>query len=356
MECEACESVEALFFPATRLWLWLPSEDAAATALALAAEAGAAPARPHARVVSGEATEAILEGLFARIEAGLPVEDLQRTRALTLPSGEEPTLERMGRILDLPTLIARFRARWIQQAVADGRYTSWFQPIVRVDRGAATPFGNEALFRLTGDDGRPVPPGPVFRLAEKSGLIFDIDLVARRSAVAAAARARLPGRLFVNFNPSSIYDPAICLRSTAAFVRETGLEPSRIVFELVETGLAQDTGHLKEILAFYRDSGFGIALDDVGSGYSSLTLLNEVRPDFLKIDMDLIRGIDGDPYRQGIVGSLIAIARANGILSIGEGVETEAERDWLAARGVDLMQGYLFARPAPVPDSDRQEP
>ncbi|MEM6492031.1 MAG: EAL domain-containing protein, partial [Pseudomonadota bacterium] len=142
--------------------------------------------------------------------------------------------------------------------------------------------------------------------------------------------------------------PAYCLRTTASVVQDVGLKPQNIVFEVTESDQARDLRHLKGILAFYRNAGFQVALDDVGAGYSSLNLLAEVRPDYMKLDMDLARNIDTDDYKKNIVEHLMAIARSNGTKVVAEGIETEGERDWMTAHGADYMQGYLFARPAPA--------
>jgi EAL domain-containing protein (putative c-di-GMP-specific phosphodiesterase class I) len=98
-------------------------------------------------------------------------------------------------------------------------------------------------------------------------------------------------------------------------------------------------------LRFYRDAGFRVALDDVGAGYSSLNLLHQLRPDFVKLDMDLIRGVDGDPYKALIAGKIIEIATALGIETIAEGIETPGELEWAQTNGATYAQGFGIARP-----------
>ena len=100
---------------------------------------------------------------------------------------------------------------------------------------------------------------------------------------------------------------------------------------------------------FYRKKGFKTALDDVGSGYAGLNLLAELLPDLIKIDRALIQNIDQSPMKQSIVEALINISKANNIEVLAEGVETEAERDYLMAQGISKMQGYLFGKPSAVP-------
>ena len=245
--------------------------------------------------------------------------------------------------------VNRVKGAWLVEALEAESYDTWYQPIVHADAQAdAPPFALEGLFRMRDASGNNIPPGYVFQLAEHAGLLFSLDIAARASAVSRAAKSGYKGQLFVNFNPSSIYDPAYCLRTTASTISNLGLKPGDITFELTETHRIQDKDHLKGILAFYRQAGFKVALDDIGSGWSGLNLLHEVRPDFVKIDMDLVRDIDRDPLKQSIVGHLISISREHNIAVIAEGIETESEAKVLREAGADYLQGYLFARPAPI--------
>ncbi|GEK11109.1 hypothetical protein PPEP_a2198 [Pseudoalteromonas peptidolytica F12-50-A1] len=207
-------------------------------------------------------------------------------------------------------------------------------------------FANEALFRLFDNENNMVPPNFVFNLAEQSGLLFSLDLIARKSAVEHAAKAGLHSKIFINFNPSSIYDPSYCLRSTASAISELGFQPQDIVFEVTETHQARDMNHLRGILAFYRSCGFGVALDDIGSGWSSLSMLAQLRPDYIKIDMELGRHIGSNQHKRNIVSHLIQLAHENGIAVIAEGAESQHEAQVLREIGADFLQGYYFAKPA----------
>ena len=132
-------------------------------------------------------------------------------------------------------------------------------------------------------------------------------------------------------------------------VHETGLQPGKIVFEIIESDRHPDIAHLRRITDFYRAAGFGIALDDMGAGYSSLNLIHQLRPDFIKMDMDLIRGVHEDPYKAMIARKLLEIAQELGIETVAEGVECLEELDWVRAHGATYVQGYLVAKPAAVP-------
>lgn len=230
----------------------------------------------------------------------------------------------------------------------EDRLETHFQPIVHAaDPGEV--FGYECLTRGRAADGRLIPPGELFAAATAADLLFPLDRAARLAAIRSAARHGVPCRVFINFNPSSIYTPSFCLRTTFRAVEQYGCDPARVVFEVVESEEVKDTNHLLEILKEYRAAGFAVALDDVGAGYSSLNLLARLRPDFVKLDMGLIRHVDTDPYKASVVGKLLEMARELGVRSVVEGVETAGEWQWAADHGANFVQGYLFARPAAVP-------
>ena len=160
----------------------------------------------------------------------------------------------------------------------------------------------------------------------------------------------MPGSIFINFNPPAIYDPVYCLRSAFHAAERAVIDPSRVIFEVVETVHVDDPDRLVDILAHYRQAGFRVALDDVGAGFSSLNLLVRLRPDIIKLDKALIRGVDRDPFRAAIAAKLLEAARELGVRTVAEGVETMGELEWLRAWGGDLVQGYLIARPVhPAP-------
>ena len=233
-----------------------------------------------------------------------------------------------------------------------------FQPIVEA-RAPHPVFGFECLMRgvtqevdlLTGmTTSKLVSPIDMLAAARNSDLLFQLDLAARLAALKSAAKHGITEAVFINFSPAAIYDPAFCLRSTIAAVSEVGLSPAQVVFEVTETErVPASTSHLRNILDHYRAAGFRVALDDVGSGYSSLVLLGDVRPDFVKLDKGLTTGVMDDEFRAVIAEKLIEASLRTGMQVVAEGIETEEAADWFIARGVQLMQGFFFARPAAIP-------
>jgi EAL domain-containing protein (putative c-di-GMP-specific phosphodiesterase class I) len=216
-------------------------------------------------------------------------------------------------------------------------WMAW-QPIVRVtDRSL---YGCEALLRSS----EPTLASPMHLLAaaEHLGRLDHLGAVVR----SLAAAAEVPGLRFVNLHPrdlldAALYDPAAPLSRVA----------QSVVLEITERASLDAVPDVEGRLARLRALGFRLAVDDLGEGYAGLTTFVRFAPDIAKIDMSLVRGIDGHAIKQRIVASLVQLCRDLGVGVVAEGVETAAERDQLCALGCDYLQGYLFARPARnVPD------
>ncbi|MEZ7206179.1 MULTISPECIES: EAL domain-containing protein [Pseudoalteromonas] len=348
MWCADCEAIESYFFETTYFWFFLPTSNAEQNLMQMCTEMALAPELVADKCITVQVNKNGLSTFLNNIGGCLAGPEFGQSKVTTMAQEGQPDINAISRVASVETLVRRHQARWIKTAVENETYQSWFQPIVRAysEPGNLDVFANEALFRLFDDENNMVPPSLVFNLAEQSGLLFSLDLIARKSAVEHAAKANLNSKIFINFNPSSIYDPSYCLRSTASAISELGFQPQDIVFEVTETHQARDMNHLKGILAFYRSCGFGVALDDIGSGWSSLNMLAQLRPDYIKIDMELVRHIDTNQHKRNIVSHLIQLAHENGIEVIAEGVESRAEAQVLRDIGADYLQGYYFAKPA----------
>lgn len=348
MRCVECETIEDVIFETTTLWWHLPTPDIASRVLDVANKLSLITKQFAKTGVSVQVGRARLDDLLTSLFGELNTKELIESRVIST-DGAEPTVAELGRIMSGDVFVNRFKSQWLIEAMREERYTTHYQPIVHAKgpRLGQT-FAMEGLFRVRDSEDNIIPPGYVFKLAEDADLLFSLDLAARACAVNTAGAAGYDGRLFINFNPSSIYDPAYCLRTTAAGVAELGMKPGQVTFEVTETHQAQDMNHLKGILAFYRRAGFKVALDDVGAGWSGLNMLHELNPDFVKIDMDLVRNIQSDSLKQSIVRHLIAIADELDIELIAEGIETDAEADVLREMGAHYLQGYHFAKPGPL--------
>ncbi|WP_439572890.1 EAL domain-containing protein [Phreatobacter sp.] len=214
-----------------------------------------------------------------------------------------------------------------------------FQPIVRTSTGEV--FAYEALVRGPGGEGA---ASVLARVTEDNRYAFDQQCRVKAIELA-ARRAPQNARLSINFMPNAVYEPRACIRLTLATAERIGFPIDRIIFEFTESEVV-DTDHLLRILQTYRTIGFATAIDDFGAGHAGLNLLARFQPDIVKLDMDLIRGIDSDRARRIVVRHTLAMLADFGITAICEGVETTDELSALRDLGVDLIQGYVFARPA----------
>jgi EAL domain-containing protein (putative c-di-GMP-specific phosphodiesterase class I) len=190
----------------------------------------------------------------------------------------------------------------------------------------------------------------IFSAARAHGALFTLDLHGRISALEQAMPKLSEDEvLFINFTPTAIYDPAVCLRTTWATARRLGVPMDRICFEVVETEEFPDLEFLKRILDEYRNHGAMVALDDLGAGHSSLAYLAALRPDLVKLDRELVSGIDDDPARRRLVRALVRYAHDLDVRVIAEGIETESELAAVREIGADLGQGWYLGRPAADP-------
>lgn len=222
----------------------------------------------------------------------------------------------------------------------DVPFSMAFQPIVNTATGSV--FAYEALVRGPAGEGAGWVLGQVI---DDNRYAFDQQC--RVKAIELAARLFDPkddAKLSINFMPNAVYEPRACIRLTLATAMKTGFPLNRIIFEFTENE-EMDTQHLLNILRSYRDIGFMTAIDDFGAGHAGLNLLTNFQPDIVKLDMELIRGIDRDRVRRAVVRHTLALLQDLSITAICEGVETRDEMKALEDLGVQLIQGYALARP-----------
>ena len=242
----------------------------------------------------------------------------------------------------------RIQTPWLGGLLDEpGRLFPHFQPIVSLRDGSV--HGYESLLRARLGD-RELSGGQIVAAAQAHQAMFSLDLIGRSVALEQGLPALPDGAmLYVNFTPSAIYDPEICLRTTWAIARRLGFPLSRVCFEVVETEQFPDVPFLRQILDRYRAEGARVALDDLGAGHSSLSYLGLLRPDVVKLDRHLVSGIDGDKARQRLLSALLDYAHELDIEVVAEGIETEAELATVRDLGADLGQGWFLGRPAAAP-------
>ncbi|WP_024302285.1 GGDEF domain-containing protein [Pseudogulbenkiania sp. MAI-1] len=221
-----------------------------------------------------------------------------------------------------------------------------FQPIVDMEEGSI--LGYEGLIR--GPSNSPLhSPVSLFAAAEQCRSLVALDRACRRVTAEAFVEHQLPGCLFLNISPQALLAPEHKPGETLAYLNMLGLPSECIVIELTETHPDASYQALREAASHYRNSGFRIALDDLGEGFSNMRLWSELRPDVVKLDKHFVQDIQHDPLKEQFVRSMVDIARQSGALLVAEGIETVAELRVLRRLGVRYGQGYLFARPAPLP-------
>lgn len=218
-------------------------------------------------------------------------------------------------------------------------FTFAFQPIVDVQAREIVSY--EALVRGLGNESASqiIQQVPVEAL-------FAFDREARGKAIYLAQRLGLGCNINLNFLPQSLGASTESIFSTLEAAKRVSLSARRLVLEVTEGGVIDDTSHFTKLINEYRGLGLKVAIDDFGAGYSGLNLLAEFQPDQIKLDMNLIRNIERHGPRQAIVRAILQICFDLGIEVVAEGVETEQEYAWLASQQIHLFQGYLFAKPA----------
>jgi EAL domain-containing protein (putative c-di-GMP-specific phosphodiesterase class I) len=223
-------------------------------------------------------------------------------------------------------------------------FRSVYQPIVSLRPGDADAVvGYEALLRATGANG-PVFPDQLFAAAAEAGWLHVLDRIGRTSAIRGAAGWLGDKMLFVNFVPTTIYRPEVCLRTTAQAAVEAGVRLDQLVFEVTEGEHVADIEHLDDVFAYYRRNGSMVALDDLGAGYSSLNMLVRLQPDVVKLDKDIVQALPG-PLSKAVVAAVVNMTHSYGGRVVAECIETAEQADAARDLGVDLGQGWFFGRP-----------
>ncbi|WCK55453.1 GGDEF domain-containing protein [Aneurinibacillus sp. Ricciae_BoGa-3] len=216
------------------------------------------------------------------------------------------------------------------------------QPIVSLKTSAL--LGWESLLR--GPEGSAFySPGNLFASAEKTGRGFQLESLCRRKSINNLKYLDSYHKLFINLDARSIDDPFLLRGEIFKQMGRYGLSPRNIVFEITERHAIKNFDSFREIIQEYRKKGYLIAVDDAGAGYSSLEAIAEIYPDYIKLDMALIRNVDVDPIKQALLETFVKFANKVKCKIIAEGIETESELETLINLGVDYGQGFILGRP-----------
>ncbi|MGH8145838.1 MAG: EAL domain-containing protein [Rhodanobacteraceae bacterium] len=264
-------------------------------------------------------------------------------------SGGRDQVHRFEPALQIDLLRREALIQDLRDAVANGELELHLQP--QADR-AGRITGAEALLRWTRPSGEAVSPAVFIPVAEESGLILPIgNWVLERACAQLAAWAREPLtrelNLAVNVSARQ-FDQSGFVEKVRQILAATGAKPEHLKLEITETAILGDLTRIAGRLARLRAHGIGVALDDFGTGYSSLAYLSRLPLDQLKIDQSFVARLPDSPNDAMVAQTIVAMGHGLSMEVIAEGVETQAQRDFLMARGCDAFQGYLIARPMPL--------
>lgn len=227
--------------------------------------------------------------------------------------------------------------------IKDENVTTVYQPIANLKYG--TILGYEALTR--GPHGSELArPDALFRAAINHGLLPELEALCREKAFANAGTLTAGQLLFINVCPDVLTHSDFIPEITIAALQRHHLTPAQVVFEITESTAIRNYPAIRRVLNALTREGFATATDDVGKGYSSLQQVIELRPQYIKIDMSLVRDIDKDPFKQALMEAIVKFAAISNAHLVAEGIETMGELSTLIRMGVDFGQGYLLARPA----------
>ncbi|MGF7056564.1 EAL domain-containing protein [Brassicibacter mesophilus] len=226
-----------------------------------------------------------------------------------------------------------------------------FQPIVSLKNGEV--LGYEALSRGPKNSFF-YNPLELFNTAKQYNLLWDLECVCRQKALENASNNLNDKKLFINIDPDIIQDKNFKQGFTKELLKKYNINPNDVIFEITENTSIKDLKSLRNILDNYTEQGYNIALDDTGSGYSGLLILAETRPNYIKMDMELIRDIDKNKFKKDLLATFREFAQNTRVHIIAEGIETEDELKTLIGLGIEYGQGYLLQRPnEKIKDIDR---
>ena len=234
--------------------------------------------------------------------------------------------------------VVRMRARKLRSILTGRRISTVYQPIV--DLRSERAIGFEALSR--GPAGEFESPDVLFRIAYEADLVLKLDAVCREQAVRSMGKMRPDQLLFINMEPGSIFHPKLMESMPTRRM-------SQVVLEITEHAAIADFQTFRQAARMVKQSGFKLAIDDVGSAYSGLRIISMIEPDYIKLDMELTREAAHNRVKMELLKAIAGFCNDAKIPMIVEGIETREELDTVIGLGVGLVQGYLLGRPTAMP-------
>lgn len=237
----------------------------------------------------------------------------------------------------------------IQMILVEKNITTVFQPIYNIER--ETIVGYEALTRGPNNSDL-YSPDVLFEQATEHGLLSELDLLCRASAITSFSQLKLPGKLFINVSPAVMLNKDHPNGETIKLVEKAGLSCQQVVIEISEKYPFPNNDIFRDALDKYRQFGFDVAIDDLGAGYSGLKQWSYLRPDIVKIDRYFIDQCDKDVMKREFLRTLFELGRTSNAHVIAEGIETKEEFELLRELGMIYAQGFFLAHPEEFPPTD----
>ena len=226
--------------------------------------------------------------------------------------------------------------------IKNANVKSVFQPIISLADG--TVIGYEALSRGP-QNSYLQNPETLLKMAKKYGKLWDLEELFRTKALESIYNSKLNVKIFLNINPAIIDSLKFKNSFTKEYLKKYHLDCKNIIFEITERDMIKEMDSFKETIEYCKSQNYQIAIDDAGSGHSGLNRICEIKPDYIKLDMDLIRGIDKHFVKQAIVKSMYEFSKLTDCNLIAEGIETEDELKTLIDIGIQYGQGYFIQKP-----------
>lgn len=248
----------------------------------------------------------------------------------------------MGNVLELRSIDNDIYLSELNYILENENIDTFYQPIVSLAKGDI--IGYEALSRGPKNSILKYPD-KLFDIAIKNNKTWELELLCRTKAIKRAKNLKKDRLLFINVDPHIFRDELFKKGFTKEFIEKNNMQSKNIIFEITERTCIEDYISFKYAIDNYIQQGFKIAIDDMGSGYSGLNTIIKTKPHFIKIDMDLIRDIDKDDFKQALIKAFVKLSKDTNMKIIAEGIETEYELRTLIRLGVYAGQGYFISKP-----------